>query len=67
MDLLTTKKAAEYLDLSVRTVRYWVAKGKLTPTVTVGNAWLFSKEELDRFNAIPRKRSGRRPKPKDQP
>jgi excisionase family DNA binding protein len=64
VDLLTTKRAAAYLGLSVRTVRYWVAKGKLTPTETVGIAWLFSIEELDRFKAIPRK-GGRKPRPKD--
>jgi excisionase family DNA binding protein len=64
VDLMTTQEAATYLGLSVRTVRYYVAERRLATARTIGRTMMFSRSELDRFKALPRK-GGRRKRPKD--
>lgn len=64
MDFYTTEQAAAYLGLKDRTLRLYVAQGRLTPFRTVGRSFLFSQAELDRFKAIPR-HGGRPKKPRD--
>jgi len=41
--------AAEYLGLSVDTIRKYVQRGILTPQQTIGVAYVFSRSELDRY------------------
>lgn len=60
----TSEQAAQYLGLSVRTIRYYVATQRLTPSRRVGRGFLFTLEELNRFKALPRK-GGRPKKPRD--
>src|SRR5262249_44820780 len=62
-ELYSTEQAAEYLNISVATVRYHIQRGNLTP-MHVGNSFVFSKEQLDDFAASKRK-PGRQPKQKE--
>ena len=64
VNLMTTQEAATYLGLSVRTVCYYVAEGRLHKARVIGRTMMFSRQELDRFKAIPRK-GGRPKRPKD--
>lgn len=45
---------AEAADVSVRTVRYYIAEGLLPPAVTAGARSYYSREHLDRLRAIGR-------------
>src|SRR5205823_7593748 len=47
-ELYSTEQAAEYLKLSVATVRYHISQGNLKP-MTVGNSFVFSRQQLDEF------------------
>ena len=49
-EIFTTEDAAEYLDLKPDTVRKYVQRGLLTYWKTIGQAYLFTQAELDRFN-----------------
>jgi excisionase family DNA binding protein len=46
--LVRTKNAADLLDSSPETLRYWVRKGLLT-AVHIGRAVYFERSELERF------------------
>lgn len=45
---------AEAADVSVRTVRYYIAEGLLPPAVTAGARSYYTREHLDRLRAIGR-------------
>lgn len=62
MELYGTREAAEYLGLSVPTVKYHVKQGNLKK-VLVGHSLVFTKVELDRFRK--EKRPAHRPKKPD--
>jgi predicted site-specific integrase-resolvase len=50
-DLLTTRDASERAQRSVRTIRRWVASGRLVPTYTLPGQTgdhLFRAEDVDR-------------------
>jgi excisionase family DNA binding protein len=56
-----TADAAKYLGLAADTIRKYVQNKQLTPLMTVGQNYVFSKEELDRYRK--EKRPVGRPKP----
>ena len=60
--LYGTKEAAEYLGLSVPTIKYHVKQGNLTGQ-KVGHSLVFTRAELDRFKR--EKRPPHRPKKPD--
>jgi hypothetical protein len=61
----STEQAAEYLGLSVPSVKHHVHNvGDLRPAGKIGAALIFTKAELDRFKAAPRPTRGR-PKRKE--
>lgn len=47
--LFTARDAAEYLGLSLKTVRLYVTRNVLTPCQKIGSTWLLAQSELDRF------------------
>jgi excisionase family DNA binding protein len=47
--LFKLTEAAEYLGLSAESVRKYVQRDRLKPNATIGNAYLFTKQECDRF------------------
>lgn len=53
--LFSTTEAAEYLGISVPTLKYHLKKGNIKPEM-VGNSLVFTEELLDQF-----KKSKRRP------
>lgn len=59
-ELYGTRKAAEYLGVSVPTIKYhlYVAKD-LEPDTVVSGRLVFTKETLDHFNEHVRKEPGR--------
>ncbi|WP_084658121.1 helix-turn-helix domain-containing protein [Thermogemmatispora onikobensis] len=68
--LMTAKEAADYMRVSVRTIRDWVKKG-LIPVVPVGaQEYRFTKKDLDHYIETqrqiwqPRSRRSRGPKEK---
>jgi excisionase family DNA binding protein len=63
MKLFSTAEAAEYLGLSVVTVRYHIDHGNLTPT-KVGHSLVFTQAQLDDFNAS--KRPAHRPRKEER-
>lgn len=48
MSLLTIKEAAEYLAVSVSTIRRLMASGQLTAT-RIGRVWRFEQQALDQL------------------
>jgi len=62
-NLYTTAQAAEYLDLSISTVKYHVYQGNLKPEKP-GHDLIFTKAMLDEFNQ--NKRGPGRPRGKEQ-
>ena len=46
--LLTLRSVAEQLDVSIKTVRRWVARGEL-PAFKMGHQWRIHPEDLERF------------------
>lgn len=58
--LFSTKEAAEYLGVSVSTVRYHIYEIKTLKGQRVGNSLVFTKEVLDEFKK--NKRPARRPR-----
>jgi hypothetical protein len=57
----TTKEAAEYLDLSIASIKYHTHKTKKLRGEKYGHTLLFTRETLDVFKATPRP-VGRPPK-----
>ena len=49
-----SKRAAAFLGLSCESIRKYVQRGILRPQDTIGRAYVFSREELERFQAIRR-------------
>ncbi len=47
--VFTLAEAAEFLGKSVESVRKYVQSGKFKPTATIGRAYLFSRDECERF------------------
>jgi excisionase family DNA binding protein len=47
-ELLTTAQAAEYLQLSERTIRQWI-KDKKLPASKYGKAWRIKKADIDKL------------------
>lgn len=61
MQLYSTKKAAEYLRLSVAAIKYHIhVAGNLTPDAKIGHSLVFTQATLDRFQE--NRRSPGRPK-----
>ena len=61
LSLFSTAQAAEYLGLSVSSMKYHLySAGDLTADIKVGQALLFTRETLDRFSE--NKRPPGRPK-----
>ncbi len=59
-NLYSTKEAAEYLDLTVATLKYHVHKaGNITPR-KIGNSFVFTRAQLDQFKSQ-RRQQGRPP------
>lgn len=56
--IFDSNAAAAYLGLRPDTIRKYVQRGALWPSGTVGVAYIFEREELDRFQQS-RKGSGR--------
>jgi excisionase family DNA binding protein len=50
-EIMTPHEAAEYLNLSVRTIYRLVKNGKL-PGHKVGRSWRFSKDALDKWLSV---------------
>lgn len=48
--------AAEYLNLSIHTIRIYVCRGLLIPTRRIGTMLLFDRNELDRYQRDKRSR-----------
>lgn len=44
----STKKAAEFLGLSTKSIQQYAARGRLQAQ-KVGNSWVFTEESLERF------------------
>ncbi len=57
-ELLTTSQAAEYLGVSRQHAHALTRQGYGT---RYGSVWLFTREELDRWRAQPKKGPGGRP------
>lgn len=57
---LGTYDAAEYIGLSVHTLRYHVRQGNVLPDNLIGQNWAFSRDTLDKF--VARKRPPGRPR-----
>lgn len=51
-NLLSIRKAAEYLDVTEDCLRKWDAANKLKPLKTAGGHRRYRKEDLDRFVGI---------------
>ena len=51
-NLLSIRKAAEYLDVTEDCLRKWDAANKLKPFKTVGGHRRYRKEDLDKFIGI---------------
>jgi len=47
-ELLTTAQAAEYLQLSERTIRQWI-KDKKLPASKPGKAWRIKKSDIEKL------------------
>lgn len=47
--LYTVKEIAEYFAVSVKTVRRWIAEGRIK-AFKVGGAWRMAKKDLGKFN-----------------
>jgi len=58
-----SQAAAVYLTLSPHSVRKYVQRGILRPLRSIGRAYIFSREELDRFRNS-RRSAGRPPQKK---
>lgn len=58
-DLLTTSQAAEYLGITRQHAHSLTKQGYGT---RYGSVWMFTREELDRWQVEPRKGPGGRPK-----
>ena len=56
----STKEAAEYLNLGVRSIYYHLYRAKDLRSELIGNSLMFTREELDRFHS--NKRPSGRPK-----
>jgi MerR family transcriptional regulator, repressor of the yfmOP operon len=55
--LLTIRDAAERLDVTPRTLKYYEERGLVTPSRSEGRYRLYSEEDLDKFARILRLRS----------
>lgn len=58
--IFSTREAAEYLGLSLHTMRYHIHYVKTIKGQKMGNSLMFTREQLDDFKA--NKRSAGRPK-----
>ena len=58
LDLLTTSQAADYLGVSRQHAHALTKQGYGT---RYGSVWMFTREELDRWRAQPKKGPGGRP------
>jgi excisionase family DNA binding protein len=47
--IFTLSEAATFLGLSIESVRKYVQKKRIKPTATIGRAYLFSRDECERF------------------
>jgi excisionase family DNA binding protein len=54
--LYTAKEAAEYLRVSVQTLKIWRRKGKIQAYNPGGNKLLFSQEQLDAVLSKPKRK-----------
>lgn len=54
--MFTTPDAAKFLKLSEHTVRKYVQRGLLTPSRSIGNAYIFLESELRRYKKNKRPR-----------
>ena len=45
-EAFTAQEAAEYLEISITTLRRYIRKGRLTPSLRVGRRQLFSTQDL---------------------
>jgi hypothetical protein len=59
VQIYSTEQAAEYLGLSVASIKHHVHDVKDLYPVKVGSALTFTREELDRFRDTPRRGAGR--------
>ncbi len=52
VELLSTRQAAEILQVSVRRIQQFCEEGRIG--TMVGNGWVFTRDELDAFAKEPR-------------
>ena len=50
----STSEAAEYLDLSIPTIKYHLYRSKKLSAQMFGNSLMFARDQLDKFKATPR-------------
>jgi len=58
MKQYTTKECAELLGVTTSWVRYLII-GKKLPATKMGRDWWVKKEDVEKFNSIPRRKPGR--------
>ncbi len=64
MELLSVKQAAKELGVSGNRVREFCQEGRLGEKV--GRQWIITRDELDKFKKIPRKRGAPKRKKSDK-
>ena len=47
--ILTAAEAADFLGLSVESIRKYVQRKRLNPTAVIGTAYVFTQDEIERF------------------
>ena len=53
-ELLTVRECSQELGVKIRRVQQFIQEGRLQASM-IGGRWFVTKDELERFEAIPRK------------